>query len=105
MYIEDMTSLSVRPIHKLGFTNPIGANPCDTGYSHISEDEYDSDDTDKSCGESDCESDTCTDTTSEVSECDSRSNTAPDRFRTRANKSMTSVIFKSILQEEEFLPE
>ncbi len=40
MYIEDMTSLSVRPIHKLGFTNPIGANPCDTGYSHISEDEY-----------------------------------------------------------------
>ena len=100
-----MTSLSVRSIHRVGVTDPKGATPGDNEYSHLSDDEYDSDATDDTCNDSDYESDLYPETASEASECDNAPTVQSDHIRKRMNRSPTSVIFNSILQEEEFLPE
>ena len=108
MCIEDMTSLSVRPITKLGITHPKGAIPGDTEYANLSDDDYDSDNDEETCNDdgSDTEDDLYPETTSETSECDQvMSSKFPDYIRKRMNRSPTSIIFNSILQEEEFLPE
>ena len=107
MCIEDMASLSARPLHKLGVVDPKGAIPGDNDYSHLSDDEYDSDQDVNSDRDSDSdeEDDMYPETASETSECDQAPTRFPDFLRKRMNRSPTSVIFGSILQEEEFLPE
>ena len=102
-----MASLSVRPIHRLGVVDPKGAVPGDNEYSHLSDDEYDSDqDMNSDRGsDSESESDMYPETASETSECEQMPTKFPDFLRKRMNRSPTSVIFGSILQEEEFLPE
>jgi len=106
MCIEDMTSLSIRPIHRLGVDDPKGAIPGDNEYSHLSDDDYNSDtDTEEEMCNSDEEDDLYPETASETSEQEYVHTKFPDHFRKCMNKSPTSVIFHSILQEEEFLPE
>ena len=102
-----MASLSVRSIHRLGVVDPKGAIPGDNEYSRLSDDEYDSDpDAGSDRGsDSESESDMYPETASETSECEQMPAKFPDVLRKRMNKSPTSVIFGSILQEEEFLPE
>lgn len=99
-----MASLSVRSIHKLGLVDPKGAIPGDNDYSHISDEEYDSDDESNHSG-SDSEDDLYPETASETSENEYIFTKFPECILKQMNKSPTSVIFNSILQEEEFLPE
>lgn len=99
-----MASLSVRPIHKLGITYPKGAIPGDNDYAKLSDDEYDSENDEEARSDgSDSEADEYPETASEASECEHV--VFPDFIRKRMNRSPNSVIFHSILQEEEFLPE
>ena len=100
-----MASLSVRSIHKLGLVDPKGAIPGDNDYSRISDDEYDSDDDVSNHSGSDSEDDLYPETASETSENEYIFTKFPEYVRKQMNKSPTSVIFNSILQEEEFLPE
>ena len=100
-----MTSLSIRSINRLGVDDPKGAIPGDNEYSRLSDDEYDSDIEEDMCNNSDEDDDLYPETASETSEQDYIHTKFPDHLRKCMNKSPTSVIFHSILQEEEFLPE
>lgn len=102
-----VASLSVRLIHKVGVVDPKGANPGENDYSRISDIEYDSDE-EQPCENSDSESedDSYPETASDVSEYDHQvPSEIPEYIRKRMNRSPNSVIFSSVLQEEEFLPE
>ena len=103
MHVPEKTKASGQKDNNNSATNKGDTILC----AQSDDDEYDSDQDVNSDRDSDSdeEDDMYPETASETSECDQAPTRFPDFLRKRMNRSPTSVIFGSILQEEEFLPE